>query len=188
MYAKKIEDILMDIENSSIHIAGGSVIGMVLSIINSLISYISNLTIGKKKYENVEKQVNEILKKAEYLKKQALEAIDKDKDTLEKILDAYKTRKEDEEKYQEVLKDAVEFGNEVLNISLKTLSLTKAISEVGNRMLESDFKICKYYAIASIMSAVENIKINLKDINNKEYKNLIENRCNIIVEKYNFER
>lgn len=186
MHSQKIKDILIDIEDSSIHIAGGSVIGMVLSIIDSLICYISNLTIGKKKYENVEKQVKEILKKAYYLKKQSLEVIDNDKLILEKILDAYKNRKEDEDKYQEVLKEAVEFGNEVLNISLKTLSLTNSISEVGNKMLESDFKICMYYAIASIMSSIENIKINLRDINDGEYKKSVEEKCNIIVKKYNF--
>lgn len=184
MYAEKIEELLLDLENSRVNIAGGSTIGMVLSITNALITYVSNLTIGKKNYQDVEFKVKEILKRAKYLKKQSLELIDKDKIMLDKILDAYKTRKQNEENYQNILKEAVEFCEEVLNISLRTLSLTKLISKVGNKMLESDFKICMYYAIASVMSAVENIKINLKDLKDLEYKNRVESKCNKITEKY----
>ena len=48
MYNDKIKHILEDLENKDIDIAGGSVVGMVLSTINSLITYIANLTVGKK--------------------------------------------------------------------------------------------------------------------------------------------
>ena len=52
LYNEKIRPILDDLENPEIELAGGSAVGMVLSITDSLISYICNLTIGKKKYEN----------------------------------------------------------------------------------------------------------------------------------------
>ena len=51
MYYEKLIPILSDLENKEIEIAGGSVVGMNLATINSLIKYISNLTLGKKKYE-----------------------------------------------------------------------------------------------------------------------------------------
>ena len=44
MYNEKLNPILADLENKEVEIAGGSVVGMVLSTINSLIIYISNLT------------------------------------------------------------------------------------------------------------------------------------------------
>ena len=67
MYFEKMNPILNDLENKEIEIAGGSVVGIVLSTINSLITYISNLTIGKKKYEDVQDKVKDILLQAEYL-------------------------------------------------------------------------------------------------------------------------
>ena len=69
MYYEKMNSILNDIENREIEIAGGSVVGIVLSTINSLIKYTSNLTLDKKNYENVQENIKVILEKAEeYLK------------------------------------------------------------------------------------------------------------------------
>ncbi len=178
-----MKDILLDIENREIHLAGGSTVGMVLSIVNSLIIYISNLTIGKKKYEDVQNQIKDILNDAEEIKRKSMNVIDKDNVILEQILYAYKTKKDDEEKYQNVLKEAVDFCMDVVNIALDTFKLSEQIRKIGNRMLESDFRICKYYAIASVKSAVENVRINLSGINDCEYKKQIEDKYNTILQE-----
>ena len=182
MYFEKMNPILNDIENKEIEIAGGSVVGIVLSTINSLITYISNLTIGKKKYEDVQDKVKDILLQAENLKEKSLKAIDKDKEILEEILEAYKLRKENIQNYQQVCKKAVDFCMEVVDIANETLKLSDEISKVGNRMLASDLKISKYYSIASVQSAMENVYINLKSIEDEEYTNRIENKCKEILE------
>ena len=181
MYNEKMKPILEDLENKEIDVAGGGVVGIVLSTINSLITYISNLTIGKKNYEENQEKVLEIKNKAQELKIKALEAIDRDKEMLEEILLAYKIRKDNPEKYQEVCKKATEFCLEVVYIADNTLKLSEEISKVGNKMLASDFKICKYYSIASIWSAVEDVYINVKTIEDQEYKAEVENKCNKIL-------
>ena len=183
MYFEKMNPILNDLENKEIEIAGGSVVGMALSTINSLIKYIANLTINKKNYEDVQDKIKEILEKAEKLKQQSLVAIDKDKEILEEILKAYKTRKENPEKYDQVCREAVDFCMNVVYISNDTLKLSDEISKVGNKMLASDFKICKYYSIASIQSAMENVYINLKSINDEIYANKIEEECKKILQE-----
>ena len=170
MYNEKLEPILEDLENKEIEIAGGSVVGMVLSELNSLIKYICNLTIGKKKYADVEEEVIKIKEEAENLKKEVLQIIDKDKEVLEKILSSYKTRKEEPEKYQETNKQAVEFCMKVTEKALETLKLTNKISKIGNQMLSSDFKICSYYGMASVEASIVNVKINLESIEDEQYK------------------
>ena len=182
MYYEKLNPILDDLENKNIEIAGGSVVGMVLSTVNSLIKYIANLTVDKKNYENVQEEIKEILVRADKLKQNSMKAIDKDKEVLEKILTSYKTRKENLEKYEQVCREAVDFCMDVANVANDTLILSDEISKVGNKMLSSDFKICKYYSIASIQSALENVYINLKSIKDKEYINRIENECNKVLE------
>lgn len=177
MYYEKLNPILNDLENKEIEIAGGSVVGMVLSTINSLIKYIANLTIGKKNYEDVQFKVKELIEKAEVLKQRSLIAIDKDKEILEEILIAYKTRKDNNQNYQHVCREAVDFCMDVVNIAYETLKLSDEISKVGNRMLASDFKICKYYSIASIQAAMENVYINLKSVDDEEYTNKVEEEC-----------
>ena len=177
MHYEKIEGILQDIEEKQVDIAGGSVIGIVLSCLNSLIKYICNLTIGKKNYIEVEEQVKEILEQAEMLKQEALKAIDKDKEVLEEILQNYRKRREFPEKYQKANKKAVEFCMDVTQNALKTLQLSEKISQVGNRMLSSDFKICCYYAYASVESSIVNVEINLEGLEDENYKTKIKKKC-----------
>ena len=177
-----MEQLLEELENKDIEVAGGSVVGIVLSTVNALIKYIANLTLGKKKYEDVQDKVKGILDRAEELKKKSLQAIDKDKEVVKEILAAYKTRKENEEKYQEVCRMATDFCMQVVYIANDTYELTEEISKVGNKMLASDFEICKFYAIASIQSAIENVNINVYSIKDDEYKSEIQLRCRKILE------
>ena len=183
MYGEKMNSLLNDLENKDVEIAGGSVVGIVLSTVNSLIIYISNLTINKKKYEDVQNIVQQILFKAEKLKLESLKSIDEDKRILEKILEAYKTKTN----YQEICKQATEFGIEVLKIAYNTYELTRQICNVGNRMLVSDFKICRYYSFASVQAAIENIEINVKSIEDEAYKNYIRKKYNEILTKVKME-
>lgn len=183
MYKDKINDILLDLENKEIDIAGGAVVGMVLSITNSLIKYISNLTIGKKKYVNVQEEVKNILFDAEELKQNTLKIIDKDKEILEEILSAYKLRKENMENYNNVNKKAVEFCMQVVEMAFETLKLTERISKVGNKMLASDFKVCASYSFASVESAIVNVNINLDSVNSDIYKHEVKNKCDIILKE-----
>ena len=185
MYFEKMEPLLEDLENKEIEIAGGAVVGMVLTTVNSLIKYIVNLTIGKEKYIDVQDEVKDILNEANNLKLDTLKVIDKDKEVLENILSAYKLRKDDEEKYIMICKEAVDFCMKVLDYAYRTLELSNRISKVGNKMLASDFKICKYYAYASIQSAIVNVDINLKSLDDSEYKEKIVNKYNIILENAN---
>ena len=175
MYNEKLKPILSGIENKDIEIAGGSVVGMVLSITNSLIQYICNLTIGKKNYLSVQDEVLAIKTDAEKLKLEVLEAIDKDKEILEGILKAYKLRKEEPLQLEKTEKEAVKFCIEVTKKALETLKLADRISKVGNRMLSSDFKISKYYAFASVEASIVNVKINLNSIKDGEFKLKSEN-------------
>lgn len=181
MYNEKIVPILNDLENKEIELAGGSVVGMVLSITNSLINYICNLTIGKKRYENVQDEVLKIKEEAELLKRQTLEVIDKDKEVLENILEAYKLRKETPEDLQKASKEGVQFCIFVMKKAIETLKLVERIERVGNKMLASDFKICKYYAEASVKASIVNIEVNLSYINDEKY---VEEIKNIYIKEY----
>ena len=183
MYNEKLIPLLDDLEDKDIEIAGGSTVGMVLSITNSLIKYICNLTINKKKYENVQNDVLKIKKEAEELKIKVLKIIDKDKEILEKILLAYKERKENIEKYINTCKEATEYCIEVTESALETLQLADRISKVGNKMLSSDFEICKLYSYAAIKARIVNVNINLNSIEDQEYNNMVKNKYTKILEE-----
>ena len=183
MYNEKLIPLLDDLEDKDIEIAGGSTVGMVLSITNSLIKYICNLTINKKKYENVKNDVLNIKKEAKKLKIKVLKIIDKDKEILEKILLAYKDRKENMEKYNATCKEATEYCLEVTESALETLKLADRISKVGNKMLSSDFEICKIYSYAAIKASIVNVDINLGSIEDEIYNKSIKDKYVKILEE-----
>ena len=182
-YNEKLKPVLDDLESKEIEIAGGSAVGMILSITNSLIGYICNLTIGKKNYESVQEEVLNIKKETDELKKETLIIIDQDKEILEKILRGYKIRKENCEEFEKINKEAVIFCLDVTKNAFKTLKLANRVSKVGNRMLSSDFEICKDYAFASIKASIVNVKVNLKSVQDEEFKNDIKRKYHKIYEE-----
>ena len=185
MYYEKLEPILSDLESKDIEIAGGSVVSMVISITNALIDYICNLTKDKKNYENVREEVIKIKQESEDLRKKSLEAIDRDEQILREILDGYKKRKEEPEKLEEICKKSGEFCLSVTENALNTLKLAIRISKVGNRMLSSDFKICILYAYTSVEAGIENVKINIDFLKEKEYKKQMIEKYEKIYEEAN---
>ena len=176
MYYEKIDDILVDLEEKDVPLAGGSTIGIVLSVTNSLVKYIANLTIGKKKYISVENDVIKISKNAETLKQRAKSVIDKDVEVLDNLLLAYKNRKGSEKDYENSCKKATEFSLEVAELSIDTLNVVDEIFKIGNKMLKSDFEICVYYAYAALEASIVNIKVNLNSVDDTNFKNSIEEK------------
>lgn len=175
LYNEKLKPILEDLESPEIELAGGSTVGMILSITNSLIIYICNLTIGKKNYEDVQNEVINIKKEAEEIKKIALKVIDEDREVLDKILKTYKTRKNEPEEFENASKNGVIFCKDVMDKAIQTVELTNRIAKVGNRMLASDFEISKKYAISSVEASIVNIEINLKFVKDEEFIEKIRN-------------
>jgi len=169
MYAQKtIEDFLDDLSSSNSIPGGGSAAALSGALNAAVVSFIANLTIGKKKYEEVETEAQEILTESEELKKEMLLMIDQDSKILSNILESYKAG--DQEKVKSVCQDAVEFSMEMTKKAVRLMRLSLEISEIGNRMLASDFEVAAYIGDAAVGSAVANVKINLKSLDNEEYK------------------
>ncbi len=175
LYNEKLKPILNDLEDPKIELAGGSTVGMILSIINSLICYICNLTIGKANYEKAQDEVIKIKEQTINLKEKMLYTIDQDKIVLEKILRAYKVKKSNPEMLESASKESVIFCKNVMDNAVETLELTKKIANVGNKMLASDFEIAKLYAFSSIEACVVNIEVNLKSVQDAEFVRKIRN-------------
>ena len=180
MFYEKLLPILSDLENKEVEIAGGSVVCMVLSITNALMGYICNLTKDKKNYENVREEVIRIQKESEELRDRVLKAIDEDERILKEILAGYKKRKEDPERLEEICKKSAEFCLSVTENALNTLRLAKRISQIGNKMLSSDFKICLMYAYTSVQAGIENVKINIDSVEDEKFKKEMTNKYEII--------
>ena len=71
----------------------------------------------------------------------------------------------------------------VTESALETLKLADRISKVGNKMLSSDFEICKIYSFAAIKASIVNVDINLSSLEDEEYNIIIKQKYTKILEE-----
>lgn len=178
-----VNQFLDDLASESSIPGGGSAAALAGSMTAAVVSFISNLTIGKKKYEDVEDEAKEILAKAEELRKELVNMVDEDSQILEEILATYK--KGDKEELLAVSKKAVEFSMDMTRKCVDIMDLSLHISKIGNRMLASDFEVAAFIGDAAVNSAIANVKINLKSIKDEDYVERIEDNYSQLREKSN---
>ncbi len=163
---------------------GGSTAALCGALSASLSSMVSNLTVGKKEYKNVQKDVKEIAVKAQSLKDEFLRAVDLDTIAFNKLMEAYRLPKKTEElkkeraqAVEEALKEAtlVPFG--VLEKSIKALNLAREIALKGNKNSLSDAGVAGLTAQAAAEGGYYNIKINLPNLQDNEFKSKIKKQA-----------
>lgn len=162
---KTINSFLDDLASNSPTPGGGSAAALTGAIAASLVSMVANLTIKKKGYEKVEKQMVRIAKEANEFRKKLLKLADEDADAFNRVMKAYKTKTGIEVS----LKYATEVPLETAEVSFQVLELANYVIGKGNKNALSDAKSAKYFAQAAINSAKENLLINIKYIKDQEF-------------------
>ncbi|MGC8898231.1 MAG: cyclodeaminase/cyclohydrolase family protein [Bacteroidota bacterium] len=163
-----INDFLMDLSSSSPAPGGGSVAALSGALGASLVAMVCQLTIGKKKYAEVEPEMREVLAKAETLRDKLKHLIDEDTSAFNEVMDAYRLPKEtDEQKrerqeaIQKALRRAVNVPLSVMQESLHGMSLSLTAALKGNRNSVSDAGVSALMFLAASESAALNVRINL---------------------------
>ncbi|MBR6957103.1 MAG: cyclodeaminase/cyclohydrolase family protein, partial [Erysipelotrichaceae bacterium] len=85
---------------------GGGVSGLVGSLAASLAEMVTNLTAGKKKYQEYEAEIQDIMQETEQLRVLLLESINKDAEAFAPLAQAYGMNKE-AEGYQERMENCL---------------------------------------------------------------------------------
>ena len=163
---------------------GGSTAALCGALSASLSSMVSNLTVGKKEYKNVQKDVKEIAVKAQSLKDEFLRAVDLDTIAFNKLMEAYRLPKKTEEQKQERDQAVEEAGKEatmvpfgVLEKSIDALNLAREIALKGNKNSLSDAGVAGLTGQVAAEGAYYNIKINLPNLQDSEFKSKIKKQA-----------
>ena len=167
---------------------GGGASSLVGAIGVALCSMVCNLTIGKKKYEEYESEILEILEKTNKLQNRLLELIKEDEENFLPLSKAYslKANTEEEKKIKEetmekCLKLASKAPLEVLKISYEAIKLHERILGKTTILAISDIGVGISSLRASLLSAKLNILININSLKDEDYKQQIKNEIDEIV-------
>ena len=171
-----IEPFLDQLASSAATPGGGSAAAILGGMGAALVSMVCNLTIGKKKYADVEGDMKEVLAKAEDLRHRMTAMIQDDVRAFDTVMGAYGMPKEtDEEKaargaaIQDALKMATDVPIRCCRLAREVIDLSLIASEKGNINVISDAGVGVLSAYAALRSAALNVYINAKMISDTSF-------------------
>lgn len=155
---------------------GGAIAALTAATGAALAEMVANLTFGKKGYEAVQIEMEELQAKAEAIRKRMLELSQADADVFNIFMNALGLPKNtDEEKatrtaaIQQAYKDAAMVPFEIGELANQIFDLAELASRKGNQNLITDGIIAAINARAAVKSAFLNVRINLSGIKDESF-------------------
>lgn len=163
---------------------GGSVAALSGALGAALAGMVANLTVGKKKYVEVEEEMKTLALEAEKLHKKLVDLIDKDAVSFDDVMKAFKMPKEsDEEKaertaeIQKGMKYAASVPMETAETAFEIMALAQAAVERGNSNAVTDGAVAAMMGRTAVLSALMNVRINLGSINDEAFVSEMAKKC-----------
>ena len=150
---------------------GGSAAAHTGAVAAALVSMVARLTIGKKKYVQVERQMQAVLEEAEKLRAELTAAVKRDSAAFEAVMEAFKLPKVtpaeqearslaiEEATFQATLEPAG-----VAHKAVRVLELASQVIAIGNLNAISDGGAGAYLSVAALRGAGLNVRINAKSL------------------------
>lgn len=153
---------------------GGNVAALCGVLSASLGTMVCNLTIGKKKYADVEQEISTVKSALETYKEKFISLGAKDNEAFDKVMDAFKLPKDDDEqkalrtqKIDEATFAAAEVPDEVVKTCKELLPFIKIISNKGNQNSLSDAGVAALLISTAAQGAYLNVLINCMSLKNQ---------------------
>jgi len=187
---KNLREFVNELSVDSPAPGGGSTAALCGALSSALSSMVSNLTVGKKDYEDVQDEVKKWAITAQELKDEFLRIVDLDTLAFNKVMDAFRMKKKtDEQKkereaaVQEATKEATLVPFSVLEMSLKALELARYVALHGNKNSVSDAGVAGLTAQTAAEGAYYNVIINLPNIQDRQFKAKMRRRATTLKNK-----
>lgn len=152
---------------------GAAALGGVLG--NALGQMVANLTLGKKKYADVEEEIREALMHMERLQEEFFVLADKDEEVFLPLSEAYALPSHTEEEKQlkqavmeERLFDASMVPLTLMRKSMEMLEIMEILGEKGSRIAISDVGVGVQFVRTALSGAAMNVWINTQSMKERD--------------------
>jgi glutamate formiminotransferase/formiminotetrahydrofolate cyclodeaminase len=170
-------DFVESVASSSPAPGGGSVSACAGTLAAALTGMVCRLTLGKKKYKDVQDEMSGTMKAADSLKMSLYALIQEDADAFDAVMAARKlpktTDKEKAARLQSIQKAtivAAEIPLKVMKTSLEVLEFAKVAADNGNVNSVSDAGCAALNARSAVLGAYLNVKINLPGVDDESVR------------------
>jgi formiminotetrahydrofolate cyclodeaminase len=172
----RIEQFLEALASQSATPGGGSAAAIIGAMGAALVSMVCNLTIGKKKYAEVEGEMKHVLAEADTLRQQLIGMIEDDVKAFDAVMGAYGLPKEtDADKakrdsaIQAALKQATDVPMACARAARQVIDIAAIASDKGNLNVISDAGVGVLAGYAALRSAALNVFTNARMITDKTF-------------------
>jgi formiminotetrahydrofolate cyclodeaminase len=155
---------------------GGSISALCGALSAALGQMVAGLTIGRKKYADVEDRMKELSAICNSYLDEFTQAINQDSAAYHAVFSAFQLPKETEEekaartqKIQEATKIAAEIPLQVAQKACTIMDFIRILAQTGNPNAVTDACVAMMCARTAVLGALLNVRINLSSIHDTEY-------------------
>ena len=170
---------------------GGGASALVGAIGMALGNMVGSLTVGKKKYADVEADIIAMKEKATALQADFLRLVEADAEAFEPLSKAYGMPRETEEEKAEkarvmaiVLKDACAVPMEIMEKCCEAIDVIEEFAAKGSALAISDAGVGVVFCKAALLGASLNVFINNKSMADKEYAASLNEKADKMIADY----
>ena len=183
---KNVDKFLDDLASSAPTPGGGGAAALCGAVGIALGNMVGNLTLGKRKYAEVQEDIAALNAKAEALRADFLALIDADADAFEPLSRAYGIPKDDPtrgEVMEAALLAAVQPPLEIMRKCVKALELIAEYAAKGSALAISDAGCAAAITRAACEAAALNVFVNTKPMRDREKAGEINREANELLQQ-----
>ena len=184
---KKINEFTEVLASKEAVPGGGGASALVGSIGVALGNMVGSLTTGKKKYADVEEDIQRLMAEGESLRIELLSMMDKDAEAFAPLAKAYGIPKDDpsrDEVMEKALDVACQAPMDIMRTVCKALDVIKDFAAKGSALAISDAGVGAVCCKAALQGASLNVFINTKSMKDRTKAEALEAEANAMLDKY----
>ena len=166
---------------------GGGAAALVGAIGTALGNMVGSLTVGKKKYADVEEEIIALKAKCDQLQKDLLDQVEADEINFVPLAKAYGIPKDDPNRDQimeEATMVACSTPVKIMELCCEAMEAIAVFAEKGSRLAVSDAGCGAVCVKAALQAASLNVFINTKTLKNREVAEELNAKCLGMLDKY----
>lgn len=191
MKEKRIREFMAELGSKAAMPGGGGAASMVGAAGAALGVMVGELTLGKKKYADVEEDVQTLIEKGNALKDRLVELIDEDGESFRPLSEAYGMPSATEEEKAEkdrVMEKALDLActtpMEMMRCCCQVIDLNGEFAVKGSRLALSDAGCGAVLAKSALQAAALNVFINTKMMKDRSRAEELDSEADAMLREY----
>lgn len=166
---------------------GGGAAALVGAIGTALSNMVGALTLGKKKYADVEEQIKRLMSRCDYLQRELLDQVEADAEGFLPLAAAYGIPNEDpnrERLLEEATLTACTVPIRIMELCCESMDVIEEMAQKGSRLAVSDAGCAAVIVKSALYAASLNVFINTKTLKDRDAAGELNKKCLEMISVY----